>query len=63
MTEEDELMTLTMTRAVFPFFKEFLEKATRIDGEDEVTVEVKEGPSGVITLWTTVRRRNIDERQ
>ena len=58
----DGLMTLTMVREVFPYFKRLLEDNTFIVGEDEVTVKVEEGPQGTITLWTTVRKRDPDAR-
>ncbi len=50
------LMTLTMTRELFPHFKRMLESTPFIVGDDEVMVEVRESLGGVITLWTTTRR-------
>jgi hypothetical protein len=57
MTEDErDLMTLTMTRAVFPYFKELLEKTTFINGEDEVHMQVDEPKPGIITLSSWARR-------
>ena len=49
----DDLLKLTMTRAVFPYFRKLLEENILYDGNDEVTVKVEEGPTGIITLWTS----------
>lgn len=50
-----DLMTLTMTREIFPYFKQMLEGTVFIVAGDEVRVEVRGEETGVITLWTTVK--------
>ncbi len=63
--DENDLVTLTMTRAVLPLFKELLEKTTFILGDDEVHVTVDEPKPGVITLssWSRLDQRAIEEHK
>ncbi len=51
----DDLLTLTMTREVFPQFKRLLEAGSTIVGDYEVRAEVKEYPPGFIYISTTQR--------
>ncbi len=57
MEAKDELMTLRMTREVFPHFKKLLETTTFMVGEDEVHITVDEPRPGVITLSSWSRKR------
>ena len=57
----DGLLTLTMTRETFPYFKRLLESNRLVDGEDEVQLTVDEESPGVIRL-TAARWYGSQER-
>ena len=60
MEDKDELMTLRMTREVFPHFKRLLDTTTFIVGKNEVRIAVEELWPGVITLSWWARKRLTD---